>query len=112
MAAHAILPFIHLNDYASSIIGSIDLLDLLTAKNNTIHGTLLWIQVLIKTLIDLNQKDELKNLTEPIKQFYIKLKDILKIRKIAPISFGVLMDIFDLLDIHDFDSQIYESLVS
>jgi len=41
MAAHAILPFIHLNDYASSIQKSLETIDLVKEKNNSIHGSLL-----------------------------------------------------------------------
>ena len=41
MAAHAILPFIHLDEYVSSIKQTLETLNLDTEKNNNIHGSLL-----------------------------------------------------------------------
>ena len=47
MAAHALLPFIHLNDYPNEIKDTLTNTKLHTDGNNLIHGNLLWVQVLI-----------------------------------------------------------------
>lgn len=47
MAAHALLPFIHLNEYQQEVEQTLTDLDLDNLPNNMIHGLLLKEQLLI-----------------------------------------------------------------
>lgn len=76
MSAHAVLPFIHLNDYTSEIVSTLQNLDLSKASNNLIHGELFRVQVLIQTLIDNESYSELQLTVENLYKFYIDFKEI------------------------------------